>query len=281
MVKSPNLILTLAVSLHLMKNYSAIIIDDERNVREALAISVKQNCPAVFVSGSASSAEQGRELLKNYEVDIIFLDISMPIESGFDFLNSIDRENYCIIFTTAFEEFALKAIKANAVDYLLKPINPVELKESVQKAVSYLELRHQRPEIQHVYSESLDNLAEQIQSGSKLLKKITVSEQFGFKVVDVADIKYLEADTQYTILYLNGPEQIVSSKSIGEFEKILTNPEFFRIHKSIIINLNYLKEYSSYQGNYAVLHDKSKLLISRRRLNEFKEKVKGFARLVN
>jgi len=264
-----------------MKNYSAIIIDDERNVREALAHSIRQNCPQIFISGTGASAEQGRELLKNYEVDIIFLDISMPVENGFDFLNSIDRENYCIIFTTAYEEYALKAIKANAVDYLLKPINPLELKESVSKAISYLELRLHHPESQQAYSESLGNLSEQMRSGSATVKKITVSEQFGFKVIDVADIKYLEADAQYTIICLNGNEQIVSSKSIGEFEKILTNTEFFRIHKSIIINLNYLKEYSSFQGNYAVLHDKSKLLISRRRLNEFKEKVKGFSRLVN
>jgi two-component system, LytTR family, response regulator len=264
-----------------MKNYSAIIIDDERNVREALAITIRQNCPNIFISGMAASAEQGRELLNNQEVDIIFLDISMPKESGFDFLNSIDKENYCVIFTTAYEEYALKAIKANAIDYLLKPINPVELKESVQKAVNYMELRSQRPEIRQAYSESLVNLTDQMQSGSKLIKKITVAEQFGFKVIDVANIKYLEADTQYTIIYLNGPEQIVSSRSIGEFEKILTNPEFIRIHKSIIINLNYLKEYSSYQGNYAVLQDKSRLLISRRRLNEFKDKVRSFARLVN
>ncbi|MBM3437351.1 MAG: response regulator transcription factor, partial [Bacteroidetes bacterium] len=250
-------------------------------VREALAHSIRQNCPQIFVSGTGASAEQGRELLKNYEVDIIFLDISMPVENGFDFLNSIDKENYCIIFTTAYEEYALKAIKANAVDYLLKPVNPLELKESVSKAISYLELRLHHPESQQAYSESLGNLSEQMRSGSATVKKITVSEQFGFKVIDVADIKYLEADAQYTIIFLNGPEQIVSSKSIGEFEKILTNPEFFRIHKSVIINLNYLKEYSSFQGNYAVLHDKSKLLISRRRLNEFKEKVKGFSRLVN
>jgi two-component system LytT family response regulator len=100
-------------------------------------------------------------------------------------------------------------------------------------------------------------------------------------VINVADIHYLEADTQYTILYLSGPEQIVSSKSIGEFEKILTNPEFFRIHKSVIINLNYLKEYSSFQGNYAVLNDNTKLMISRRRIIEFKEKVRSFASLVN
>ncbi len=264
-----------------MKNYSAIVIDDERNVREALSISLRQNCPDIFISGAAASAEQGRELLRTNEVDIIFLDISMPRENGFEFLNSIDKQNYCIIFTTAYEEYALKAIKANAIDYLLKPINPEELKESVQKAIAHLELRHHKPEMQQAYAESLGNLTEQVQSGSNLIKKITVAEQFGFKVIDVADIKYLEADTQYTILFLKGPEQIVSSKSIGEFEKILTNPEFFRIHKSIIINLNYLKEFSSYQGNYAVLQDKSKLLISRRRLNEFKEKVREFSRLVS
>ena len=256
-----------------MKRYNAIIIDDERNVREALALSIRLNCPEIEICGTAASADEGRSLLKQHIIAIIFLDILMPNEDGFDFLQTIEKEKYCIIFTTAFQEFALKAIKANAIDYLLKPINPVELKESVSKAVVYHELRMQNPDAEKTYLESLQNLNDQIQSGSVVMKKIMVAEQFGFRMINLKDLKYLEADTQYTILHMSGSEQVVSSKPIGEFEKMLANPEFVRIHKSTIINLNYLKEYSSYQGNYAVLDDNTRLMISRRRLNEFKENV--------
>lgn len=259
-----------------MKKYEAIIIDDERNVREALAHSVRQNCPEINICGTGASAEEGRKLLEEYEVTIIFLDISMPRENGFEFLRSIEQGRYCIIFTTAYQEYALQAIKANAIDYLLKPVNPVELREAVGKALAYHEMRIAKPESREVYGEALQNLYEQVVSEGKPLKKIMVAEQYGFRMIHLKDLKYLEADTQYTILYLRGSEQVVSSKSIGEYEKILTGPEFIRIHKSTIINLNYLKEFSSYQGNYAVLDDNTRLMVSRRRLGEFKEKVIGF-----
>ncbi|MBN1339616.1 MAG: response regulator [Bacteroidales bacterium] len=136
-----------------MKRYNAIIIDDERNVREALNLSVKQSCPEIIICGMAASAEEGRQLLRLHEVSIIFLDISMPREDGFDFLNSIEKEKYCIVFTTAYQEFALQAIKANAVDYLLKPVNPLELKEAVKKAVAWYEMRQSKPDVQKTYSE--------------------------------------------------------------------------------------------------------------------------------
>ena len=110
-----------------MKQYRAIIIDDERNIREALTLLLREYCPEIKVCGSAVSAQEGRELLKKHEVDFIFLDISMPKEDGFAFLRSIPKENYGIIFITAYQEYALKALKASAIDYLLKPVNANEL----------------------------------------------------------------------------------------------------------------------------------------------------------
>lgn len=256
-----------------MTKYSAIIIDDEVNVQQTLEILIRQNCPEIQIEGIANSAEEGRQLLKEFDIHLIFLDISMPHENGFDFIVSIPKEKYAIIFTTAHQEYALKAIKANAIDYLLKPINPDELKEAVAKATSYLNLRLQKNEAQKIYNESLENLMQQIQSGNNQIKKITVVEKFGFRIVDVSSIRYLEADSNYTILHLSGFEKIVSSKSLGEFEKILETDLFFRIHKSTIINLHFLKGFSSYQGYFAIMDDKTKMSISRRRFVEFKEAV--------
>jgi two-component system LytT family response regulator len=263
-----------------MKNYRAIIIDDERNIREALGIMLRDHCPEIKICGAAASAAEGRELLEEEVVDFIFLDISMPKEDGFAFLNTIPKENYGIIFVTAYEEYALRALKASAIDYLLKPVNPLELREAVSKAIQYHELRKNKAEIRSIYHQSLENLHDQVHSGNKMIEKITIAEQFGFRMVNVSDLMYLQADSNYTILHLSGLNKIVATRSLGEFEKILDNPEFFRIHKSTIINMNYLKGYSSYEGNFAELTDGTRLSISRRKLNDFREAVKYFSKSI-
>jgi len=263
-----------------MKTYNAIIIDDEPNVREALELLLQKHCPEVKLCDSAGSAAQGRELLKQHEIDLIFLDIAMPKEDGFTFLNSIERGKYAVIFITAYQEYALQALKANAIDYLLKPVNYNELKAAVGKAIRYFEIRNTRPVAQSVYNESLDNLHEQMRSTDKVTEKITIIEQFGFRILKLSELMYLQADSNYTILHLSGLEKIVVTRSLCEFEEMINNPMFVRIHKSTIINLDYLKAYSSYQGNTAVLSDGTKLTISRRKLNEFREAVDRFAKII-
>jgi two-component system LytT family response regulator len=264
-----------------MKRYSAIIIDDEINVQQTLEILIHQNCPEINVRGKANSAKEGRELLENNQVDIIFLDISMPGENGFDFIESIQKEKYVIIFTTAYEEYALKAIKINAIDYLLKPINPVELREAITRAVSFLEMRNEKKDAQNVYGESLNNLMKQMQNKNAQVSRITVVEKFGFRIVELNTIRFMEADSNYTIFHLSGLEKIVSSKSLGEYEKIIDSELFFRIHKSTIINLDYLTGFSSYQGYFAILDNSTKLIISRRRFPEFRNKVGSLSKSID
>ena len=264
-----------------MKKYRAIIIDDERNVREVLELLLCQYCKEVEVVALASSATEGRELLKKHAVDFIFLDISMPKEDGFTFLTSIQKENYCIIFVTAFEDYALRALKASAIDYLLKPILPNDLIEAVSKAIRHHEYRQTRVREKNIYQESFDILNENIHTGARQISKIIVTEQFGFQLVNTSDIMYLEADSNYTILHLSGLKKIVATRTMGDFEKILDPPAFFRIHKSIIININYLKAYSSYQGNFVELIDGTSLSISRRRLNDFRDAIKHFTKSID
>ncbi|MBS4061173.1 MAG: response regulator transcription factor [Bacteroidetes bacterium] len=263
-----------------MKTYNAIIIDDEYHIREAMRILLDQNCPEVRLCGIAASAEEGRALLHNNAIDLIFLDISMPREDGFDFLNSISAADYAVIFVTAFQEFALKALKANAVDYILKPVNSNELKEAVEKAIEYLEMRKSNSKAMHVYNDSISNLTEQIKTQKPCVEKITVPEQFGFRIVKVIEIMYLQADSNYTILHFSGLNKIVATRSLSDFEKILDGPDFFRIHKSTLINLRFLNAYSSYQGNFAELTDGTRLSISRRKVQEFKDAVAHISKLV-
>lgn len=260
-----------------MKEYNAIIIDDEKNIREALTILLQQYCPEIHVCGIACSAGEGRMLLESNKVDFISLDISMPKEDGFAFLRSIPSQMYGVIFATAYQEHALRALKANAIDYLLKPINPIELQAAVKKAIYYYKLRKGYSEFQEVYSQSLDNLKEHLYSKSNPVTKITIPEQSGFRLVNVDEVIYMQADDNYTIFYLTDNRETVSTRTLGEFEKILESPDFFRIHKSTIINLNFLTGYSCAQGNYAELKDGSRLDISRRKLSEFRDRVKNFS----
>ncbi len=260
-----------------MKEYSAIIIDDEKNIREALSILLKQYCPEIHVCGIAGSAQEGRNLLESNKVDFIFLDISMPKEDGFAFLRSIPDNTYGVIFATAYQEHALRALKAHAVDYLLKPVNPFELQEAVKNAIHNHELRRSHSEIREVYHQSLTNMNEQLQSKNSQLTRLTIPELLGFRLVNVADLMYLQADDNYTILWLSGDLKIISTRTLGEFERILEGPEFCRIHKSTMINLCFLQGYSSFQGNFAELKNGSRLDISRRKLPEFREKVKHYS----
>lgn len=254
-----------------MEVFNAIVIDDEYHIREAMRLHLEQNCPGIRLCGMAESAAQGRQLLEKHDVDIIFLDISMPSEDGFAFLGSIDAANFAVIFVTAYQEYALKALKANAIDYLLKPVDAIELREAVLKATDYLKLRRLKPDVMDIYTDSLRNLENQIRTEKACIEKITVHVQFGFHIIEVKDIMYMEADSNYTILHFSSLDKLVVSHGLGEFEKILDGCGFFRIHKSTIINLNFLKSYSSSQGNYAELTDGTKLDISRRKMGEFRE----------
>lgn len=261
-----------------MTKYTAIIIDDERNVREALQALLEEYCPEIDIVGNAASAHEGREFLRKHDIDFIFLDISMPKEDGFEFLHSINREEYGVIFITAFEEYALSAIKASAIDYLLKPVNPLELREAVNKAIKFKELRKGMPEGRTGQGTAQEIVPEPVRPDPIPMEKITVSDQFGFRMIKVSELMYLEADSNYTILHLSGFEKIVATRTLGEFEKLLKSPLFFRIHKSIIINLNYLRAFSSHEGYFAELSDGTRLSISRRKVNEFRDAVKLLAK---
>ena len=260
-----------------MKKYNAIIIDDEMRACEALKNLIEQYCPDINICGLANSGNEGWSLLESHKVEFLFLDISMPREDGFMFLRSLSSDHYGVIFVTAHQEYALRALKANAVDYLLKPVNPFELQEAVEKAISNYELRQGKAEERAIYHESLENLHTHIQSGIAPIARITVAEQSGFRLVTVADIMYLEADDNYTVISLGSNNKIIATRTLGEFEKVLDSPEFFRIHKSTIINMNYLIGFSNAQGNFAELKDGTQLVISRRKIVEFRERIKHFS----
>lgn len=245
----------------------AIIVDDEEYSRKSLFFLIQENCPGVHVSYIAQSAQEAREFVASNRIDLAFLDIAMPRETGFDLLPALQKQNVMVIFTTAYDQYALKAIKSNAVDYLLKPIDISELRESVNKAVRWAELISAQ-----TASSKQEQKTEDWTNTAVSKSKITLPHAHGYHVIDLEEIMYVEADSNYSIFHLKKGDNMVISKPLKEFELYLEEGNFMRVHKSIIINFQFVREYSTRNGTQVTLKDGTTLPVSRRKSNEFQEK---------
>ncbi len=257
---------------------NALIIDDELPAQKVLSSLLKEHCANVKVVGCSSSASEARKALQQNSIDILFLDVNMPRESGFDLLNSIASSQYAIIFVTGNQEYALRALKASAVDFLLKPVDIDELKIAVKKLEYFQQLRNQNPEINSSYVATLTELSQNLNKERKI-ERLTLPHLQGFKIVPVKDIVYLEAERNYTVFHLASRERVMVSRNMGEYEDLLDPDTFFRVHKSFIINLHHLKEYRTVDGYFAVMQDSISVIVSRRRVDEFMAAIKRFTEL--
>ncbi|TDO24374.1 LytR/AlgR family response regulator transcription factor [Pedobacter duraquae] len=254
-----------------METIKAIIVDDEEFARSSLYFLLQENCPNIQIEGIAKSVAEARLLFDQSPVDLVFLDIAMPGENGFELITAAQLHGVHVVFTTAFDQYALRAIKANALDYLLKPIDIDELKETVEKASKYIHLDKQRAGQQ----DNLISLRQEL-TDRKTQKKLSLPNGQGYTMVDFSSIIHIEADSNYSIFNLSSKEKITVSKSLKEYEDILPEDQFIRIHKSSIINLNYLVEYNSRNGLEVILKDGSKIAVSRRRASDFLDRIKNF-----
>ncbi|RZK38660.1 MAG: response regulator transcription factor [Pedobacter sp.] len=255
---------------------NAIIVDDEEFARSSLYFLLQENCENVHVAGIAKSVTEARNLLSIHQIDLVFLDIAMPGQNGFELIPQAQLANATVIFTTAFDQYALKAIKANALDYLLKPIDIDELKEAVEKASKFIKMNKK----ENNRNESLLNLANDLKNKSSI-KKITIPNAHGYRLVDIDDITHIEADSNYSVFNFVNSEKIAVSKVLKDYEEILPENRFVRIHKSTIVNLAYIKEYNSKNGLQVVLKNGESITVSRRRASDFFEKIKAFTNLQN
>lgn len=250
---------------------NTIIVDDEEFARSSLYFLLQENCENVNVVGIAKSVNEARVLLSQHHIDLIFLDIAMPGENGFELIPQAQNANATVIFTTAYDQYALKAIKANALDYLLKPIDIDELKDAVNKADKYIKLNKN----ENNRNESLKNLASDL-SDRSTIKKITLPSGQGYRLVDIDDIIHIEADSNYSVFHLQNLEKIAVSKILKDYEEILPESRFVRIHKSSIVNLKYVKEYNSKNGLQVILENGEAINVSRRRASDFFERIKTY-----
>lgn len=250
---------------------TAIIVDDEEFARENLRMLLEDFCPQVKVLGLAGSAGEARQFINELKPDLVFLDIMMPGEDGFMFLSSIDDRKFQVIFTTAFRDYALRAIKESAIDYLEKPIDIDELQKAVAKAADLVANKKSTRVSDDRLTKILENIAL-----TNSVEKTIVPTKDGLAIVKNTDIIHLEAFENYTTIYLVGGKKYVSSKSIKAFEDKLDPNMFFRVHKSHIINISqHLKELIRSEGNIAVLSDGTQVPVARRKMQEFLDKLSG------
>ena len=222
----------------------AVIIEDEKHGREILTKLLEMHCPEIMVCSTADSVASGKKQIIEYQPDLVFLDIKLGNESSFEILDQVDRSSndFKVIFTTAYEEFAIQAIKNNAADYLLKPIDAEELKNAISKLV----LEHEA-KMQHPNNRILSSLNQP--------QKIKIYNRSGFDLVDVDSILYCQSEGNYTRFYFKDKKSLLTSKTLKHYQLILEKYSFARIHKSLIINTKEVVSYKHGKGGQVVMTD--------------------------
>lgn len=254
-----------------MSEIKAIIVDDEQHCIDALQTMLAKKCPEVTVLGGVNSVKQAKELIDEMHPDIVFLDVEMPHQNGFELLKLFDRINFDIVFTTAYEQYALKAIKFNALDYLLKPFSVKELQDAVQKCISR---KHAQPA--EVGSSPLDVFLQNMKTLHQTHKKIALPTINGLVFMPVQNIVRCESTGNYTRIFFTDKKNLMVSRPLKEFEELLTDVDFFRVHNSHLINLQQMQSYIQGEGGFALMSDGTQVEVSRRRKADFLKKAMQF-----
>ena len=238
---------------------TAIIIDDEQKGRLALRQKLEDYCPQIELAGEADSGAAGIGLIESLHPQVVFLDIEMPRMDGFDMLLNLSEKNFHLVFTTAYDQYAIKAFKYAAFDYLLKPIDIEELKATVEKLV-------QQP--QNNTARKLAAFEQNLQQKSSV-KKIAIPTMDGLLFYNISDIIDLEASSNYTTIHFNGYPSLIASRTMKDFEELLPPDIFFRTHHSHIINLQYIRRYIKGDGGQIEMENGRFVDVSRRKKDEF------------
>jgi two-component system LytT family response regulator len=240
----------------------AVLIDDEKNALEMLEWMLTKHCPEVEILAMCDSPLDGIEKIKSLKPNLIFLDIEMPQLNGFDLLERLGKHESDVIFTTAYNQFAIKALKICALDYLLKPIDPEDLKSAVQKAVN---------KKNKVSAEQLEMLLSYMKPEKPKSKRVALTASDHLIFVETEKIVYCESDSNYTIFFLTDGQKIMVSKTLKDVEEILEGSDFFRIHASYLINMKHVSKFTRGDGGYVVMSNNQHITVSRKKKDEFFE----------
>lgn len=242
-----------------MKNIRALIIDDEKHSRETLKNLIESYCVGIEIIGLAATVNEAVKMISTLKPELVFMDIELQPGTGFDILSQLEEVDFEVIFTTAFDQYAIKAVKFSSLDYLLKPIDIEELQRAVEKA--------KKIKNKQDYARQLHNLIQNLHFPKE--SKICLATAEGFEFVNTPEIIYCEASGSYTTFVLTEKRKLLVSKHLKEYENLLTEHHFMRVHNSYLINLREVKKYSKSDGGYITMNNNDIVSISRNKKNEF------------
>nr|WP_299382820.1 LytTR family DNA-binding domain-containing protein [Allomuricauda sp.] len=243
-----------------------VIIEDEKKSRETLKAMLEEFCKDVKVLATASNVTEAVKVLSVVSPDVVFLDIELQTGQGFDVLEQIKDPNFEVIFTTAFEKYAIKAIKFSSLDYLLKPIDLDELKQAVEKARNRMDT--------NVYKQQIDTLMQNISKENYRQEKICLATTTGMEFIAIEDIVVCKADGSYTTFVLKNKSKLMVSKHLKEYEILLGDHQFMRVHNSYLINLKEVKKYIKADGGYIIMSNDMHVSLSPRKKEDLIEAMK-------
>lgn len=244
-----------------MRKLKAIIIDDENSSRQSLRQKVEHYCMDVELIAECENGEEGIKAIEEKHPDIVFLDVEMPRMNGFTMLQNINNQNFELIFTTAYDHYAIRAIRFSALDYLVKPIEVQDLQLAVERAKEKRE--------QHHPNERIETLLHNLLDEKHTTKRIAIPSMEGLQFIEISDIVYLEAESNYTIIYLKSLPKLTVSKTLKDFEELLPPQIFLRIHHSHLINKNHIQKYFKGEGGQVMMSNGKTLDVARRKKEEF------------
>ena len=243
----------------------AVLIDDEANNNMILANMLREFCPDVVVAGVAETVAKGEALIRKSKPDLVFLDIEMPYGNGFDLLDRLRPINFEVVFVTAFNEYAIRAFRYSALDYLLKPVEFEKLQEAVAKAERNLQLKN--------FGQRLDCYMQTLEKIDPSLQKIALPAKKRVVLVPLSDIIRCEANRGYTLFIIKNMEKIISSKNIKEYEELLPANLFLRIHHSHLVNYLFIRGYHYGRGGKVEMEDGALVEVSPRQKNKLLERI--------
>jgi len=244
----------------------AILVDDEPDGIRTLKKMLESHCPNVHIAATCSNATAAKQELESIRPDVVFLDIQMPGKSGLDLLTEMPEKDFEVIFVTAHNEYMLQALQYSAADYLLKPVDEDRLVEAVQRVETRMQAEKKE------WTETLMHNLNKAGSPSEM--RLCLPTLKGFIVVKLDDIIYCEAERSYTIFHLDGKRTVMVSKSLIEYDNLLHDTQFIRIHKSFLINLHHVKEYQRGEGGMVIMTDNAEIEVSRRKKEFFMNRMK-------
>ncbi len=251
-----------------------IIIDDERHCIGTLRILLENHFPRLQIAATCTNGISGIDAIKEHDPDLIFLDIAMPKLNGFEMLSKIEEPRFKIIFTTAYDSYAIKAFKVSAIDYLLKPIDALELKAAVQKFLDQQSAISQEISSDFLKTQ-LELFLENVKEKFTIFPNIAIPTMDGMEMVKADSILYVESDSNYSKCYLLNDKVILVSKTLKEMENVLAKHNFIRVHRSFLINVNRLSKYVKGEGGYVVMENGKSIDVSRRKKDNLTDRLKS------